>query len=214
MTVKVFNNFLPEKHAEFLRKEILKTPSNQFTYAFQLLNSAAVIYPEDTLEGDIQQKTLLTQMQESMNRGLYTYRFKRTLEHADTCKCYFCTFTDQYLTSQSVLNFIKENSDVQNPYLFEKFISVYSSGDFLSMHKDHGRGVAFIFNFTKNWRPEYGGLLHVLQGDGTYKAYLPEFNSLYLIQLNKGEGVDHFVSEVSTLAPEPRLAISGWYNDR
>ena len=38
------------------------------------------------------------------------------------------------------------------------FLSRYKSGHFLAPHSDINNGkLAFVFNLTKNWKPQYGG---------------------------------------------------------
>ena len=43
------------------------------------------------------------------------------------------------------------------------FLSKYLSGDFLSTHTDYveKRDIAFVYQLTKYWRPEYGGLFYL-----------------------------------------------------
>lgn len=81
------------------------------------------------------------------------------------------------------------------------------------MHTDKAMDCAFVLHLTPEWKPEYGGLLHIKQEDGTYTTLCPKFNSLVLMDLNRPEGKPHFVSEVTSLAPYGRAAISGWYNE-
>jgi Rps23 Pro-64 3,4-dihydroxylase Tpa1-like proline 4-hydroxylase len=94
------------------------------------------------------------------------------------------------------------------------FASWYAPGDFLSTHTDKGNGqIAFVWNLTKNWRPQYGGLLHLLNADWktVETTITPSFNSLVLFDV-RGEGRPHFVSQIIPGVVEKRLAISGWFN--
>ena len=77
------------------------------------------------------------------------------------------------------------------------------------MHEDGDYELAFILNLSKDWRYEYGGCLTIVDGENV-KMILPEFNSLVLLLL-KRDGIKHFVTQVSTFAPDVRIAFSGWY---
>lgn len=214
MNIKIFNDILPEYQALYLEQEIYNTPEHWWQYALRFSNNSEPCYVGNSLAERQKTKHMFSQVEESLCTNLYAYRWKRSMPHVEGCSCYECTFKQDFLLSEEFLSFIVENSELTDPFLFESFVSVYDRGDFLSSHKDQNRGVAFIFNLTRHWRPEYGGMLHVLEKDGTYKAIVPEFNSLVLIDLNEGEGHYHFVSEVSAYAPHPRIAISGWYNEK
>jgi Rps23 Pro-64 3,4-dihydroxylase Tpa1-like proline 4-hydroxylase len=210
--IKIFRDFLPEHQAEYLSNSIINTKEDWWSYAIKHSATEKVLY----YKNNIQQREALLGVQPTINlsfvNGQFTYKFKRSTKHVDSCNCYECTFRQTYLESKEFKDFISKEAEIENPKIYETFVSVYERGDFLSMHHDGKRGVAFIFNLTKNWLPEYGGLLNVVQEDGTYKAIVPEYNSLVLLT-NLGEtGTNHFVSEISAIAPRARLAISGWYN--
>ena len=65
-------------------------------------------------------------------------------------------------------------------------------------------------NLSKDWKYEYGGCLTVFNEENPV-VILPEYNSLVLLYLGE-DGVDHYISEVSKLAPGPRMAVSGWFS--
>jgi Rps23 Pro-64 3,4-dihydroxylase Tpa1-like proline 4-hydroxylase len=54
-------------------------------------------------------------------------------------------------------------------------------------------------------------LLHVANESG-FQCYVPGWGDLVLLELGES-GENHFVSEVTSMAPRPRIAISGWYNE-
>jgi Rps23 Pro-64 3,4-dihydroxylase Tpa1-like proline 4-hydroxylase len=114
------------------------------------------------------------------------------------------------LEGKEFSEYIGALGDVKDLELLKSFVSIYDVGDFLSIHEDPNYNVAFILNLTKDWKYEYGGCLTVLENDKP-EVILPKFNSLVLMFLGD-EGIEHYVSEVSRLAPHPRIAISGWYN--
>ena len=86
----------------------------------------------------------------------------------------------------------------------------YRHGHFLTRHADAEnprRLAAFTLSLSKEWRAEWGGLLHFLGDDGDVKqSFAPSFNSLVMFHVPR----EHFVSAVAAYAPAPRLTISGW----
>lgn len=83
-------------------------------------------------------------------------------------------------------------------------------GHVLTEHSDLGRGnrlTALVFNLTRKWRADWGGLLLFHGPDGhVERGFTPDFNSLNLFTVPQ----NHSVSQVASFAKAPRLAISGW----
>lgn len=92
----------------------------------------------------------------------------------------------------------------------------YARGHFLTRHVDEGhdkeRVAAYTFGFTRNWQPDWGGLLMLLDEKmDISKAFLPRFNMLSIFD---GRQV-HSVSPVSPFAGGARHQITGWFrNDK
>jgi len=88
----------------------------------------------------------------------------------------------------------------------------YQAGQFLTTHNDDLEGkdrrIAYVFNFTRDWRPDFGGLLLFLDEQGHIEeGYLPLFNSLNLFRIP----ALHCVSYVTPFAIGGRYSISGWF---
>ncbi len=88
----------------------------------------------------------------------------------------------------------------------------YQAGQFLTTHNDDVEGkdrrIAYVFNFTRDWRPDFGGLLLFLDDQGhVEEGYLPLFNSLNLFRIP----ALHCVSYVTPFASGCRYSISGWF---
>lgn len=88
----------------------------------------------------------------------------------------------------------------------------YKRGDFLTRHQDivtkQKRQVAFVINLPPRWHPDWGGLLQFYELSGKPRdAWTPDFNSLSLFDVSHV----HSVTSISPFAPEPRLAVSGWF---
>jgi len=89
--------------------------------------------------------------------------------------------------------------------------TMYAPGSFLLAHDDHvdaeDRKVAYVINLTRQWRPDWGGLLMFGAPDGSVcDSYFPHFNSLSLFAIPQ----THFVSYVPPYAQGQRNAITGW----
>jgi Rps23 Pro-64 3,4-dihydroxylase Tpa1-like proline 4-hydroxylase len=92
--------------------------------------------------------------------------------------------------------------------------TLYAPGHFLTEHDDlgeaEGRRLAYVLNFARDWRPDWGGYLNILDDAGNIVAgFMPRFNclNLFLVPLR------HNVSLVAPFAPVGRLAITGWFRN-
>jgi len=119
----------------------------------------------------------------------------------------------KYLNSKEILSYIESISGVTNLRSASVQITRYISGNFLTRHNDvvpqEGRAVAFVFGFSQNWHPDWGGLLHFFnkQGD-VIDTFSPGNNLLTLFDVN----IAHSVSYVTPFAKHPRFSITGWFN--
>ena len=89
--------------------------------------------------------------------------------------------------------------------------TMYAPGCFLLAHDDHvdveDRRLAYVINLTRQWRPDWGGLLSFSERDGSVSdSFFPHFNSLSLFAVPQ----THFVSYVPPFAHGQRNAITGW----
>ena len=89
--------------------------------------------------------------------------------------------------------------------------TMYRSGSFLRAHDDHvqteDRRIAYVLNLTRDWRPDWGGLLHFCGANhDVVDTFVPHFNSMSLFHVPQS----HFVSQVAPFATGERHAITGW----
>lgn len=85
-------------------------------------------------------------------------------------------------------------------------------GHVLTVHNDRDRDqrrlYAFVMNFSRPWRADWGGLLLFHDADGhVEQGFTPGFNTLNLFRVPQA----HAVSQVASFAQGARLAISGWF---
>lgn len=115
------------------------------------------------------------------------------------------------LTAPHFLSLIREITGMQAIAWASSTATLYKPLDFLSIHDDHHSGdrrlVAYSFNLTPNWRPDWGGALQFYDTrDHIEEGYLPTFNTLNLFLVPKL----HSVTQVSSFGGL-RYVISGWF---
>ena len=87
----------------------------------------------------------------------------------------------------------------------------YRKSHFLTTHDDAVEGkdrlFAYVLNFTRDWRPDWGGELLFFDEAGHVAAgFTPTFNALNIFRVPQ----PHAVSFVAPFAQAPRLSITGW----
>lgn len=119
------------------------------------------------------------------------------------------TFRD-FLKSDRFFDFARTVTGMPEVCKIEILAARYTGGDFLMMHDDTQkaeRRAAFVFNLSRGWHPNWGGLTHFLDRDGSVTdTYVPTYNSLTIFTVP----VLHLVSNVMPFAPRPRYSITGW----
>lgn len=136
---------------------------------------------------------MVTAYMEKRDPDLYLHKVLEWLNTINTHH-YFKQLTQNYK--------IKKINAQATRYLPGHYLTQHSD-----IHKGEGRLYAMILGFSKNWNPDWGGLLHVMNSDGKIvETLIPEYNSLSLFKVPK----DHFVSMVTPLAKTQRLALTGW----
>ncbi|MBU1188150.1 MAG: 2OG-Fe(II) oxygenase [Gammaproteobacteria bacterium] len=117
-----------------------------------------------------------------------------------------------FLAGDDMLQLIRtllDNSDVSE---VDAQATRFSPGQFLGYHNDlmpgANRRCAYVFNFTRKWRPEWNGYLQFYDHNGNSPAaFKPSFNTLNLFTVPQ----PHVVTAIPPYATEHRYAVSGWY---
>ncbi|QMW21781.1 2OG-Fe(II) oxygenase [Sandaracinobacteroides saxicola] len=114
-----------------------------------------------------------------------------------------------FLNSGPVLVLLRAVTGVADVALLDAQATLYSAGDFLTVHDDDVAGkhrrAAYVLNLTRDWRADWGGLL-LLHDAGRSEAWAPAWNSLSLFAVPH----PHSVSQVSSFATGQRLSVTGW----
>ena len=117
-----------------------------------------------------------------------------------------------YINGDEMLNFIRRLTGETGVVGADGQATRYTAGHFLTRHRDdpanEQRRMAYVFSFSDNWHPDWGGLLQFFEEDGTPRdAWAPSFNSLSLFDVRH----IHSVTYVTPFAREPRLSLTGWF---
>jgi Rps23 Pro-64 3,4-dihydroxylase Tpa1-like proline 4-hydroxylase len=145
--------------------------------------------------------------------GRFSYHYYRlNTVHADACSCAICACRASFSAPEN-LAILSEVTGRSLSQLCSAFWSWFRAESFLSQHVDTGNGaVGFIYQLTRDWRPEYGGALHFAHetsaGAGVWIAN--RFNSLVLFDVDSSAKSPHFVSTVAAGTRARRLALTGW----
>jgi Rps23 Pro-64 3,4-dihydroxylase Tpa1-like proline 4-hydroxylase len=117
----------------------------------------------------------------------------------------------QFLSSGEVLERLMQITGSSDLVFADCQATRYRSGDFLTPHDDTMEGMnrrfAYVLSLTDGWLPRWGGLLHFVDSKGGVdETIAPRFNALSLFAI----GQSHYVSQVASYAPVPRISVTGW----
>lgn len=120
----------------------------------------------------------------------------------------------EFLNSEPFLSFVKQVSGFETVTFADSQATAYGPGHFLTMHHDEvagkNRKLAYVFNFTRTWQMDWGGLLLFLGPDGNVEGgFVPTFNALNMFAVPQ----DHAVTYVSPFSPAIRYSITGWLRE-
>jgi|5B_taG_2_1085324.scaffolds.fasta_scaffold00178_6 Rps23 Pro-64 3,4-dihydroxylase Tpa1-like proline 4-hydroxylase len=215
----IIENFLDRRSADKLYNFLaFEMPEDWWytSYCIQSLSGDNMKVIRKLPKNDNKINNLYMHAYKDFGEELFTYIFDRSINHAENCNCLECEYKE-FLKSDNFKKFIKDITKIDMSMSGEVFCSRYTSGQFLSPHHDIDKGtINFVYSLSKNWKPQYGGNLYLLEDDWRTikKVVLSSYNRLALTLMNLPEenriGIPHFVSPVSIGVKKPRLSITGW----
>lgn len=118
----------------------------------------------------------------------------------------------EWLNSEELLAVIKNLTGKSSIVGANCQATRYKPGDYLTRHNDinpnEGRELAYVFNMTPKWHPDWGGLLQFFTQDGrNLESYAPVLNGLALFDVTH----PHSVTYVTPFAQNTRLSVTGWF---
>ncbi|QOL27159.1 2OG-Fe(II) oxygenase [Thalassotalea sp. LPB0316] len=116
------------------------------------------------------------------------------------------------MNSEALIKLVSEITSKPELKYADGQATKYRVGDFLTRHIDNLAGetrqIAYVVGLTKQWHPDWGGLLQFFEPSGEpTNSLAPSFNSLTLFDVNKV----HSVTSVANFAPRQRFSLTGWY---
>ncbi|HSG88858.1 MAG TPA: 2OG-Fe(II) oxygenase family protein [Pseudomonadales bacterium] len=117
------------------------------------------------------------------------------------------------LNSAPVLDLVRGITGLERIVKADAQATRFGPGQFLRQHSDVSPAdqewlVAYVYNLTPYWQPDWGGYLQFLEASGDVRrGLMPRFNVLNLLAVPQA----HLVSAVSAFAGAPRYAITGWF---
>ena len=120
----------------------------------------------------------------------------------------------EFVNSDTFLSFIRELSGFETITFADSQATAYGPGHFLTLHHDQAAGknrkLAYVFNFTRTWQLDWGGILQFLNKDGNVEnGFVPTFNALNMFEVPQ----DHAVSYVAPYCLAIRYSITGWLRE-
>ncbi len=115
-----------------------------------------------------------------------------------------------FLNGAPFLDFVRAVTGEDRAAFCDGQATRYRPGHFLTAHDDSSAGkqrlCAYVFNFTRAWRLDWGGLLQFHRDGQVDEAWAPGFNTLNLFAVPQA----HAVSYVTPFAGAERLSVTGW----
>lgn len=117
----------------------------------------------------------------------------------------------EWLNGEAFLEFVRGITGFPDISFADAQATCFKPGHFLTVHDDHAEGkhrrAAYVFNFTRDWRADWGGYLQLLNDDDDIRhAFRPRFNTLNLLAVPQ----KHNVGIVAPFAGGSRLSVTGW----
>lgn len=119
----------------------------------------------------------------------------------------------EYINSRGYIEFLQNLTGDSEIRKCSAQATWYAPGNFLNYHTDvnpdnEDRRFAYVLNFSKDWRVDWGGLLQFVDQENNQiiDTFSPQFNALSIFKVPQG----HTVSYVAPYAMKPRFSITGW----
>ena len=158
------------------------------------------------------QKHIMSAAAEGVGFFYCGYKMGRDPDDPGNERIRFLHSVFEFLNSEEILTFIADVSGCKDLQSADAQYTRYGAGQFLTRHTDdltsEMRRLAFVISFTKDWHPDWGGLLQFYEDDGTPgDAWAPVFNSMTLFEVRH----IHAITFVAPFLKQPQLSLTGWF---
>ena len=166
----------------------------------------------DAEQGQDFRRKLLDQAARGIGFFYCGYMMARKLDDTANESLKFLHSVFEFLNSDDMLSFVSTVTGRDDLRSADAHFTRYTPGQFLTRHRDDNvneqRRIAYVLSLSKDWHPDWGGLLQFFEDDGTTRdSWAPKFNSLALFDVRHV----HSVTFVAPFAMEPRLSVTGWF---
>lgn len=119
----------------------------------------------------------------------------------------------RFLNSERFLEFLRDITGLEGRLYADGHATCFRSGHFLTIHDDRDtsnrRAVAYVFNMTSFWRPDWGGVLEFFDDQvNIVESFSPRFNALNIFRVPQA----HAVNFVAPYATGQRFGMTGWFH--
>ncbi|RDH81018.1 MAG: hypothetical protein DIZ80_12915 [endosymbiont of Galathealinum brachiosum] len=200
-------NILEDGYVKRIAQSIYKEITWELCYLSE--NGPVSISAEELSKYTPQQSSQLNQNIMAMAQKGFSYFYYRSDLVNSTNKVLQEFYQD--LRGEEFLNFCRNVTGELTINNLNGQLASFSPGCFLRKHTDktdkEKRAAAYVFNFTPIWNNDWGGLLHMLDGEQTILDIIePFFNSLTIFKVP----ALHYVSQVANYARGKRYTATGW----
>jgi Rps23 Pro-64 3,4-dihydroxylase Tpa1-like proline 4-hydroxylase len=140
------------------------------------------------------------------------YMMARKLDDSVSENLKFLHSVFEFLNGDEMLTFISTVTGRKDLKSADAQFTRFTPGQFLTRHRDdvtsEERRLGYVLAFSKNWHPDWGGLLQFFDDDGAPRdAWAPMFNSMSLFDIRHV----HSVTFIAPFAAEQRFSLTGWF---
>ena len=131
--------------------------------------------------------------------------------HKSLMKGHFVHTVFEFLNSPGFLSLMRRVTRDSEIAFADAQATRFRPGHFLTRHDDNVDGkcrrAAYVLNLSRNWSPDWGGILQFFGSDGNIDCgFTPAFNTLNLLRVP----IEHSVGIVAPFATQNRISITGW----
>jgi len=142
----------------------------------------------------------------------FNYPAASTLNDPSETK-YYVHDVLRFINSEPFLGFLRDITGLEGRLYADGHATCFQTGHFLTIHNDSDtadrRAIAYVFNMTAFWRPDWGGALEFFDDEyNIVESFAPRFNALNIFRVPQA----HAVSFVAPYATGQRFGMTGWFH--
>ena len=166
------DSVLQEDIAERVRAICSSKVPFDFAYALEGTNRIASLQEMGALDANTKAELSKALLQDATKGNGFLY-CRYAVDHQSSMDpdLQFLREVVEYLNSAAMLDFLKHISGRNDIVRADAQYTRYSAGQYLTRHRDvvdgPPRRLAYVLGFTRDWHPDWGGLLQFYEDNGT-----------------------------------------------